>query len=257
VNIYPQIGAGAVAQLPLQRTRAWRSITNQLESGERILMPDDAAAEIQWSLRYTDLGDSETKALTDLFTGCSGRYGSFLFVDPLANLLGWSEDLSRPDWQLGSVSQSNGIADPWGTQRASSVSNGASGSQTLSQTLSIPGAYMACFSAWVRSDAPGSIVLQRDDSAVTAVLSPVWRRIYVAARSSALTQSTFSIVLAAGQTIDVFGLQIEAQPYPSIYKGTQTARGIYEETRFDQDELEIVNTAPGLSSCNLNLVSRI
>ena len=34
---FPQIGAGSMAQFPLQRSRKWRAIMNDLESGERIM----------------------------------------------------------------------------------------------------------------------------------------------------------------------------------------------------------------------------
>ncbi len=40
-------------------------------------------------------------------------------------------------------------------------------------------------------------------------------------------QSTFSLAVPAGQTIDVFGVQVEAQPWPSVYRQTSAASGIY------------------------------
>jgi hypothetical protein len=71
------------------------------------------------------------------------------------------------------------------------------------------------------------------------------------------TQSTFSIAVDAGQTIQVWGLQAEAQPYPSQYKQTTTASGIYEETYFGVDELRMTSTGPGLSACEIVLTSRV
>src|SRR5579863_5682376 len=96
---FPQIGAGSIAQFPLRRTRMWRSIANQLESSERILLPDTPAGQIEWRLSLQELTDAETGRLSDFFAAEQGQFGSFLFIDPMANLLGWSEDLSRPDWQ--------------------------------------------------------------------------------------------------------------------------------------------------------------
>ena len=98
---FPQTGAGSIAQFPLRRTRKWRSIANRTESGERILLPDTAAGQIEWQLSVQELNDAESGRLSDFFSAAQGRFGSFLFIDPLANLLGWSEDLSRPDWQMG------------------------------------------------------------------------------------------------------------------------------------------------------------
>ena len=79
----------------------------------------------------------------------------------------------------------------------------------------------------------------------------------MARASAGAAQSTFSIALPAGQTIDVWGLQVEAQPYPSAYKQTSAALGIYEETYFGDDELTITSTSLGLSSCEINLMSRV
>lgn len=258
MSFYPQIGQGTVSQFPLRRTRKWRAITNELESGEQFIVPDAAGGQIEWYLRYTDLSDAETASLDNLFAASFGSYGSFAFIDPLANLLGWSEDFSKPDWQLGLLSQSAGAGDPMGTQRASSIANGSTGTQQVSQSLGISGDYVACFSAWVRANAAGTITLQRDASQTTAAIGPQWTRIYLsAAGTAAAVSSTFSIAIPAGQTIDVWGPQVEAQPFPSVYRQTTAALGIYGETYFGNDDMKVNSTAPGLSSCTIKLISRV
>lgn len=257
MNWYPQVGSGSIAQFPLSRSRAWRTISNQTESAEIIMLPDTTGGQIQWKLSYQDLTDAEVQNLTGLFATSQGQFGPFGFIDPLANLLGWSEDLSRPDWQAGLLQSQSGITDPLGTQRASSVSNASAGVQTLQQTLGIPGSYVACFSAYVRSDAAGTILLARDSLQVTAPVGPAWNRVWVSgAGSSGAAQSSLSIALNAGQAIDVWGLQVEPQPYPSAYKQTLAALGIYEETYFATDELTVTSGSLGLSSCNVTLMSR-
>src|ERR1700722_7605206 len=156
---FPQIASGSIAQLPLRRTRKWRSIANRMESGERIFLPDSAAGQIAWKLSFRELTDAEAGEFSAFFSAAQGQSGSFLFIDPLANLLGWSEDLSRPNWQAGLLTVAGGDADPLGTTRASSLRNGSAGAQTLQQTLAVPGEYVACLSAWVRSDVAGAITL--------------------------------------------------------------------------------------------------
>jgi hypothetical protein len=156
---FPQIGAGSMAQLPLRRTRTWRSISNQLESDQRILLPDPAAGQIRWDLSLRELTTAETGRLNDLFTASQGQFGSFSFIDPMANLLGWSEDLLRPDWQPGLLTLSSGIADPTGSTRAWSITNGSAGGQKLRQTRELPGEYVGCFSAWFRSATAGKVTL--------------------------------------------------------------------------------------------------
>jgi hypothetical protein len=252
MNWFPQIGAGSVAQFPVTRSRKWRSIANHLESGERIVLPDTSAGQIQWKLSYRDLTNVEVQHLGDLFAASQGEFGAFTFIDPLANLLGWSEDLAQSAWQVGLLQTAPG------TQGASSITNSSPGTQTLLQTLGVPGDYVACFSAYLRSDTAGIVTLQRDGTQVTVHVGSTWKRAYVnGLGTSGAAQSSFSIGLSAGQTIDIRGLQVEAQPYPSAYKQTSSALGIYEETYFANDELKITSTGVGLSSCAITMTSRV
>jgi hypothetical protein len=255
---YPQVGAGSVAQFPVNRSRMWRAIANNLENGERIILPDTAAGRIQWRLSYKDLTNTEVQNLSGLFAASQGQFAAFTFIDPLANLLGWSENLSQSAWQPGLLQTTAGMTDPLGTGRAWLVANPNPAAQALQQTLGISGDYVACFSAYLWSNVPGSVMLQRDGKQVSASVGPAWTRASVSGLgTSGAAQSTFSIALAAGQTIHVWGLQVEAQPYPSAYKLTSSALGIYEETYFADDELTVTSTSAGLSSCEITLMSRV
>ena len=105
---------------------------------------------------------------------------------------------------------------------------------------------------------PGTVTLRRDATGLAVTLGAGWQRVFVnGAGVNGAGQSTFSIALVAGQTIDVWGLQVEAQPYPSAYKQTAAALGIYEETYFGDDDLTITSTNVGLSSCEITLMSRV
>jgi hypothetical protein len=255
---FPQIGVGSIAQFPLRRTRRWRSVRNQMENGGRFLLPDRSAGQIDWQLSFQELTDAESDRLSDFFVAAQGQFGSFLFIDPMANLLGWSADLGQPDWQSGLLTVASGAADPLGGMQASSLTNRSAGTQTLQQTLAVPGDYVGCFSAWVRSNAAGVVTLARDGNAATSRVGPAWKRLFISGTgTSGAHQSTFAISVDAGQTIDVWGLQAEAQPYPSVYKATGADLGIYEETYFGNDELRITSTGVGLSSCEINLTSRV
>ncbi len=223
-----------------------------------IMLPDTTAGQIQWKLSYRELQDLEVQSLSELFTASQGEFGAFTFIDPLANLLGWSENLAQSAWQAGLLSSSVGVTDPLGTARASSITNPSAGVQSLQQTLGVAGNYVTCFSVYLRSDFSGAVTLQRDNTQVKVSPGPVWKRVYLSGvGATGAAQSTFSVALSPGQTVDVWGLQVEPQPYPSAYKQTTSALGIYEETYFGNDELKITSTSPGLSSCEINLVSRV
>ena len=257
MTYFPQTGAGSIAQFPVQRTRQWRWISNQMESGEMIMLPDAPASRIAWKLKYTDLTAAETVKFNALFAAAQGQYGSFLFVDPLANLLAWSEDFTRPDWQPGLLQISSGAKDALGTTRACAVVNPGQAEQSLTQTLNVPGDYVACLSVWARSDSSTSFALTRDGLRSNFALTTAWTRYSVSGAGVAgASNSVFSVVIGAGQTVQIFGPQVEAQPAASSYKQTSAAAGIYPETYFASDELPMTCTGPGLFALDIDLISR-
>lgn len=255
---FPQLGTGALAQLPLRRLRTWRAIRNVLENGERITLPDAGSGLIEWRLAFRDLSTEEKKRLEDFFISSKGQYGAFGFIDPLANLVGWSEDLAHSDWQPGLITIMGGATDPLGTSRAWIVTNGGQGNQQLTQTVAVPGDYTGCFSAWIRSETKSFVKLRRDATATTAMIGPVWKRFFVSCiGNSGEDHSEVSVELTAGQSIQLWGLQFEVQPYASQYKPSGRASGTYEETYFGADELNITSTGVGLSACEFTLLTRI
>lgn len=258
MNWCPQIGGGSIAQFPVRRRRTWHSIANDLENGERISLPDLPSGRIEWRLSYRDLSDEEAASLRTLFIASKGSFNAFAFADPLANLLAWSEDLTQPDWQAGLLNLVSGAGDPEGTQKAWTISNSSPGTQSLSHAVGIPGEYVACFSAWIRSATAGQVTLQRDAVQAVSTIGPAWKQVFVSGAGIAgASHSVASLALAAGQTLDVWGLQFEAQPYSSQYKPTAEVTGIYPETYFAKDELTMTSTGAGLTDCEITLISRV
>jgi len=50
---------------------------------------------------------------------------------------------------------------------------------------------------------------------------------------------TFGAELAAGASVDLFGMQLEAEPGVSDYKRTGASGGVYAKARFAEDELAV------------------
>ena len=247
---FPQLAGGSVAQFPLERVRRWRAISNELESGERISLPDSGGGSIGWRLSYQDLTGVETGLLQALFRDCGGKCKTFAFADPMANLLGWSEDLTRPDWQHGQL-QLTASGRVW------TLSNSSAGALAVSQSVGVPGGYVSCFSVWVRSVAPGLVTLRRDSLNQTYTAGPVWTRVRLSGTGVSLaTQSTYSVEVPAGHVIEMSGPQVEAQPWSSQYKTARAPRGIYPETWFASDELKVTSVGPERSSCQIDLISK-
>jgi len=251
MSVFPQLSSGAVAQFPIQRDAGYRTILNQLADGSEILLQDPDFEQRMWMLQYDQLTDAEWQSIADLFAEVEGRLGTFLFLEPGANLLSWSELWSDPVWlRDAGVSVLENQPDPLGGTSAASITNsGATGS--LRQSLNIPASFRYAGSVWARTADPGVELRVDDDgpnSSKTAIdESNEWKR--YEARYNHTSASAFTVLrieIPAGATVDVFGPQLEAQTSASAYKPSGSQAGVYTAARFDQDVL--ADRAEGVGS---------
>jgi hypothetical protein len=63
------------------------------------------------------------------------------------------------------------------------------------------------------------------------------------------------VSLPAGATLDLFGLQVDAQPAAGTYVQNTGESGVYPNARFDTDQITLVATAFGQSSLQMSIVS--
>ena len=104
-----------------------------------------------------------------------------------------------------------------------------------------------------------SIYLQAGTASVDDArpAGPNWARIAISGKQSTTAESmTPGIVVAAGQSLDVFGLQLEAQPGASAYKRTFSANGVYAGAHLKEDALDVTTTAPNHHSCTVTITAR-
>jgi hypothetical protein len=66
---------------------------------------------------------------------------------------------------------------------------------------------------------------------------------------------TFSIELAPGATVEIFGIQAEAQVSPSSYKPTTARSSVFPRSRFDADSLQVVANGFERHSTSIRIVS--
>jgi len=257
--IYPQAPNGSVCQFPFEKQLQYRTIVNSAEDGSRIVLEDPNASAIRWTLKYSGLTDTELATFQSFFESMSGRLNTFTFIDPSGNLLAWSEDFGQTAWQKPTLLQcQTSIADPLGTQRATSVANSGSGDLALAQSVSVPGSYLCCFSFFVQSASPAAITLTRGSISKTVAISSSWNRVFLSTTTpDGSDTSTFGITISAGQQIDLFGVQVEAQAIPSTYVQTLDRSGVYPATRFDSDSLSSTADAPNSNACEIKLYSRL
>lgn len=260
---FPQLSSGALAQYPMRKTRLARSVKNILPDGRMILFPDPNAARLVWQLSYSDLSAADVNALQFHYGACSGPLRGFTFIDPTDNMLAWGSDLTGAPWQASSqIKLSGGAQDPAGGSAAFTATNFGQAKQQISQTLSVPASYQYCFSIYAASNQPSNITLVRtgssDEQTDTFAIGTDWRRL---SSSGRLADSGFaftvSISLEPGQQVELYGIQLEAQPAPSRYRPTGQQGGVYTNAHWESDELIIIAEAPNLFSTAFSIETAI
>lgn len=259
---FPQLESGALGQFPGKKRLVQRTVVNALADGSTRRLGDAAGSRIEWTLTYEDLTDAEVAAMGTLFQACEGRLQTFTFLDPTDNLLGWSEDLGAEVWRKDPLMErTGGIADPLGTNRATRVTNTGQAAQRLDQTLEAPESLQYCFSVYVRSDYTGDLVAYRSSAAGTDrrtyTVGPGWKRIMISSKLSLSNETaTFGLEFPAGRTVDLFGLQVEAQTGASQYKPTAGLGGVYAQARFMDDSLAVTTQGLNRHYCRVRVAAR-
>ena len=253
--VYPQLATGALGQFPIQKRRRTRTVVNQAADGTSIKLGDPAAETIEWRLNYAGLSDAELEALQQFFTATEGSLQGFTFLDPTANLMSWSGQLDNAVWSRGSFLAVAGQgADPLGGTNAWHASNSGAGPQSICQTISAPGGYLYCLSAYARADQPTTVTMLRGTDRADRAVGTEWSRIqFAGSGDAAATSMVFGLELPAHATVDVFGLQVEPQGGASSYKAASLG-GVYEGARFRDDILSFTTTAVNCHSATVNII---
>jgi len=256
---FPQLSSGAIGQYPIQKRHIQRTIVNQLSDGHTVKLADAGAKLVEWQLAYQDLTDSEIANLQQFFSACEGQLTGFTFLDPMDNLLTWSEDLSQPVWELSTLLQvTSGIDDPNGGSRATRILNPTAADVTVQQNVNAPGGLVYSLSLYARGQSGTTVSLFRQTADASDsrsyALATTWHRVSFSGNlDTAAAIISVGITVPAGNSVDVYGWQLEAQPAPSPYKAAFSASGIYLNAHFSQDSLSITTTAPNRNQCALTL----
>lgn len=258
---FPQLSTGATGQFPIRKRRAGRTAVNIMPDGRTIKYADTGADLVEWRLQYEGLSDAEADSIRKFFESAEGRLNGFTLLDPADNLLAWSESLDQPAWEASSLLQiQSGIADPMGTSRATRITNNSQADLSLQQVLNAPGWFSYCFSLYARADQNTSfhLNLQTEAAIQTSACQArdAWQRFSTTSKFNTSAESiTAGLSIAPGNTTDIFGPQVEAQPGASAYKVTQGSGGIYATARFDADSFTLTTTAPNRNACQITLVA--
>jgi hypothetical protein len=252
--VYPQLTSGALAQYPIVMRRRQRTVVNALADSTSIKLADPYGEVTEWQLKYASLSDSEALALQQFFAATEGSLNVFTFLDPTANLLSWSEQLTNVVWSKDSfLSITAGVTDPTGGAHGWHLSNSGAGPQTISQTLSAPGAYVYCFSVYGRSTQSTVVTLLCGMARVDWKLGTSWNRLSLTGSGDpTATSIAFGIETPASGAADIFGLQAEPQVSASMYKPSEIG-GVYENANFRDDVLSFTTTDVNRNSAIVNI----
>jgi hypothetical protein len=247
--VFPQLSTGASGLYPLTKTTRQRSVVNTLGDGRTDVYADPDAANLGWELHAKGLTAAEWGAIDALFVATSGMWQPFTFLDPVGNLIAESENFGASAWTTGAlINLTSGVSDPFGTTRATAVVNASQATGGVAQTLAVPGNFHYCLSVWARTTSGTNVTLAISTAGGgatrTFVLGTQWVRVSLAANLGHNTASvTFGAQLSAGGSIELFGMQVEAQLGASDYKQTGTSGGVYASARFGADKITV--TAQG------------
>ena len=256
--VFPQLSTGASAVYPVTKRFVTKSAVNILGDGSRDLAADPDAAYTGWELRAAGLTRVEWDAIETLFQQTSGRWRSFTFLDPLGNLLAQSEALSDPVWVKGPLLEiTAGVADPFAGLRATRVVNTGQAGASVEQTLAAPGSFDYCLSVWARSGAGSRVTLAIGGVSKSFALTGQWRNIFVSVNPGqpGMETVTLGAHLDAADSVDLFGMQAEAQLGPSNYKATGARGGVYSNARFDTDQLTVTAQGTDVHDAVIRIVS--
>jgi len=256
--VFPQLTTGAAALYPVTKQGRQRTLVNVLADGSAVVYADPDGAIAGWSLRAAGLTRAEWIAIESLFQQTAGMAGTFTFLDPVGNLLLQSENFSAGAWTAGALVQlTTGIADPFGTTRATRLLNTGQAAAGVMQILNVPGNFQYCVSLWARSTSGSAITLAVANSSKSFAAGMQWKRVYFSSNpgQAGATTVTFGAQLAAGGSVELFGIQAEAQLGPSDYKMTGAVGGVYPKARFGSDQITVTAQGTDVYDAVIQIVS--
>jgi hypothetical protein len=172
-----------------------------------------------------------------------------------------SEEFGAAQWSNGpSIVLTGGVADPLGSTGAMGVVNSGAVAEVVAQTLAVPGNFQYLFSVWARAAGAANVTLVASTTGGSTTgmfaLSSQWKRLSLGVSLGQSTTSvTFGVQLDVSASVDLFGMQVEAQPGMSDYKKTG-AGGVYANARFAADQLTVRAQATDVYDAVIRIVSK-
>lgn len=250
---------------PLKRETRFLTQLNRLDDATEYRSYEQVKRLCRWDFELHYLAPDQTAALEDFFQRTNGQYRPFAFLDPLENLLCWSEDFTQTKWESSepvALRFDGQTADPLGGTGGQRLTNQSAAANEVTQWLEAPATGLELTaSMWAKAASPLSLslVLLSDtgESYQAAVaLTPDWRRHVLTAQFAAGGASQrigFRFRLPAQSTVELFGAQLMSLPAAGDYTKTTDLSGFHPRCRFASDVCATRCDAPGLAAAKVSI----
>lgn len=255
MGTYPVLDGGVTSQWPIRKATFVANLIERTASGRLWIRHRAEGSRAEWLLSYRGLSQEEAQRLEQFFQDQGGALQSFTFVDPTANLLVDSEDLSTAGWSKPGTLSISELAQETGRGRQWQVTNYGALAE-LDQSVLVPEGAHVCFSVELRSAAAAGIEVIAGDQARACEAVAVWQRLHVSVQADAGPVRA-GIRLQAGHATEVREPQFELQLAPSGYRVSFPPYGVYPETKFANDRLELRASGPDRYETEVRLISAI
>ena len=257
--LLPQLSSTASVQYAVQRRIGAFISSNILSSGTLIRGQQTRPLKRIWDLFYEGLTQEEEEVLSTFCRLSDALGDGFVFLDPFCNLLSHSESLTAAVWQRSALATITEL--PIGGQgeiQVHSIANSSTGDQSVWQDIGIVGIGTFCASCHVRSSqvGGGNLILRSgaESPAVGFESDAEWNRVYLSTGMDIqVVPLRLELVIASGCTVEVKGLQLEHQPYPSRYKPTWGNGGVHVDARVVNDRYSVIQHGPDWFDCSIRI----
>jgi hypothetical protein len=255
---FPTLDNGMIAQLPVRLNIETITRETRFPDGSVVAANAEARLKYTWTLQYDNLNDAEWQRFMDFVATTHRGAVSFVFPDPIGNLLAQSGNLEHSIWLASPGLTVDPFEDP-AQAKAFIITNPTAQPLQLSQTVSLEGAFRTCFSVLAKWDGGAGFEMGLTDGlGATSQLEVAgqWTKHYInlVSRPEAQTR-TATITIPPTTQIIVSSPQLEISIAPGAYLETGAAGCIFADSWLAQQAYESRTNAPGAHAITLRIES--
>jgi hypothetical protein len=237
---FPQLSTVGISmgQRPYTTSSDFLHVNNDMQCGVRYSHSYRTNPLTKFSINFPSITDTEVAILESFFVSQNGKFGQWVFLDPVGNLVPNSETFS------------DGSTDPFGGHRAGRIT-----SQTQTVLAGDGGGITLCASMWVKPDSasPTTYTIGITGATTTVTLTTTsWTRIQ---HAGTVSGSSGVSAIYSGPSSVCFGFSCVAFGAAGSYAKTPgRGYGYHPNCRFSEDDFIVKQIGINQSSVSLPCV---